>query len=290
MSDRYIDLHNHSTASDGTDAPARIPALAAELGLAAVALTDHDTVGGIAEFLAAAKDFSTVEAVPGVEISCEYSGREVHLLGLYVDHESVELNDFLKKQREDRLRRNEEMMRKLNSLGYALSWEDEEFRDGDAANLGRPHFARALVRRYGFPDLAAVFEKLLAHSRPGYVPRRLPSPVPAIEAIHSAGGIAVWAHPIYRDRNERAWLNRGVRRMAGWGLDAVEGYYSLFGKNETALVSEVAERYGVALSGGSDYHGGNSTVAMGSGSGGLRVPEELLAGLKKRRDMHRQAD
>ena len=290
MSERYIDLHNHSTASDGTDAPSRIPALAAELDLAAVALTDHDTVGGIAEFLAAAKKFPSVEAVPGVEISCEYSGREVHLLGLYVDHESAELGEFLKKQREDRLRRNEEMMRKLNSLGYALSWEDEEFQGNDAANLGRPHFARALVRRCGFPSLAAVFEKVLGHSRPGYVPRRLPSPVPTIEAIHAARGIAVWAHPVYRDRNERAWLNRGLRRMAGWGLDAVEGYYSLFGKNETALVSEVAERYGVALSGGSDYHGSNSTVAMGSGSGGLRVPEELLAGLKNRRDMRRRAD
>ena len=290
MSGRCIDLHNHSTASDGTDAPARIPALAAELDLAAVALTDHDTLGGIAEFIAAAEDFPEVEAVPGVEISCEYSGREIHLLGLFVDHGSPELNEFLRLRREDRLRRNEEMMRKLNSLGFALSWEDEEFRGGDIANLGRPHFARALVRRYGFPSLAAAFEKLLGHSRPGYVPRRLPGPVPAIEAIHAARGIAVWAHPVYRDRNERAWLNRGLRRMAGWGLDAVEGYYSLFGKNETALVSEVAERYGVALSGGSDYHGANSTVAMGSGSGGLRVPEELLDGLKKRLDAIRRSN
>ena len=290
MSDRYIDLHNHSTASDGTDAPSRIPALAAELDLAAVALTDHDTLGGIAEFLAAAADFPQVEAIPGVEISCEYSGREIHLLGLFVDYESSELGEFLRLRREDRLRRNEEMMRKLNSLGYALSWEDEEFQGGDVANLGRPHFARALVRRYGFTSLAAVFEKLLGHSRPGFVPRRLPSPVFAIEAVHAAGGVAVWAHPVYRDRNERAWLNRGMRRMSGWGLDAVEGYYSLFGRNETALVSEVAARYDVALSGGSDYHGNNSTVAMGSGSGGLRVPAELLAGLKKRRDMRRRSN
>ena len=282
-----IDLHLPSTASDGTDAPARIPALAAELDLAAVALTDHDTLGGIAEFLVAAEDFPEVEAVPGVEISCEYSGREIHLLGLFVDHGSPELNEFLRLRREDRLRRNEEMMRKLNSLGFALTWEDEEFQGADIANLGRPHFARALVRRYGFPSLNAVFEKLLGHSRPGFVPRRLPDPPSAIDAIHSAGGIAVWAHPIYRDRAERAWLNRGLRRMAGWGLDAVEGYYSLFGKNETALVSESAERYGVALSGGSDYHGGNSTVAMGTGAGGLRVPEELLAGLKERRDRRR---
>ena len=136
-------------------------------------------------------------------------------------------------------------------------------------------------------------ESRLPRLRPflrGHPYLRLPSPVPAIEAIHAAGGIAVWAHPVYRDRNERAWLNRGVRRMSGWGLDAVEGYYSLFGRNETALVSEVAARYDVALSGGSDYHGNNSTVAMGSGSGGLRVPAELLAGLKKRRDMRRRSN
>ena len=286
MNGKYIDLHTHSTASDGTDDPARLPELAAELGLAAVALTDHDTVAGLAEFLASGGKYPEVEAVPGVEISCSYSCREIHLVGLFVDHRSAALTRFLERRREDRVRRNREMMAKLRTLGFELSWDDPEFSAGESGNIGRPHFARALMRRYGFSSMAAVFEKLLGHSRPAFVPRQLPDPPQAIEAIHASGGIAVWAHPIYRDRAERAWLRRGLRRFTEWGLDAVEGYYSLFGPNETALVKELAAVYGAAISGGSDYHGGNSTVALGTGAGGLRVPAELLAELKRRRDRY----
>ena len=282
-SGEYIDLHTHSTASDGTDAPAQVLELAAALGLKAVALTDHDTVAGLAEFLAAGKAHPEIEAVPGVEISCSYSCREIHLVGLFVDHRSAALTDFLEQRRKDRVRRNREMMEKLRTLGFELSWDDPEFAAGESGNIGRPHFARALMRRYGFPSLAAVFEKLLGHSRPAFVPRQLPDPAAAIAAVHASGGIAVWAHPIYRDRAERAWLRRGLRRFTGWGLDAVEGYYSLFGPNETALVKEFAAIYGAAISGGSDYHGGNSTVALGTGAGGLRVPAELLTELKRRR-------
>ena len=289
MSGEYIDLHTHSTASDGTDAPARIVELAAELGLKAVALTDHDTTAGLPEFIAAGARHPEIVAVPGVEISCSYSNREIHLLGLFVDCASSELKDFLALRREDRMRRNAAMMEKLGSLGFGLSWDDPEFAVPDPGNIGRPHFARALMRRYGFSSMATVFEKLLGHSRPAFVPRHLPSPAAAIAAVHSAGGVVVWAHPIYRDRAERAWLRRGLRRFTEWGLDAVEGYYSLFGPNETALVRELAAEFGAALSGGSDYHGENSTVAMGTGAGGLRVPAELLPPLEKRR-RQRSAD
>ena len=279
----YMDLHTHSTASDGTDAPARVLELAAGLGLKAVALTDHDTVAGLEEFIAAGKRHPEIEAVPGVEISCSYSCREIHLVGLFVDHRSVELTNFLEQRREDRVRRNREMMERLRSLGFELSWDDPEFSAGENGNIGRPHFARALMRRYGFSSLAVVFEKLLGHSRPAFVPRQLPNPAAAIAAVHAAGGVAVWAHPIYRERAERAWLRRGLRRFSEWGLDAVEGYYSQFGPNETALVKELAALYGAAISGGSDYHGGNSTVALGTGAGGLRVPAELLTELKRKR-------
>lgn len=288
LNGEYMDLHTHSLASDGTDAPARIVELAAELGLAAVALTDHDTISGVAEFLEAGRGFPGVETIGGVEISCSYSCREIHLVGLFVDPASPELNDFLKLQRMERLRRNEELRLKLKSLGFALSPDEPEFQVPDPGNLGRPHFARALVRRYGFPSMTSVFDKLLGHSRPAFVPRKLPDPVRAISAIHSSGGIAVWAHPIYRDRNERAWLKRGIRRLAEWGLDGVEGYYSLFGPNETALVTELAAMYGVAVSGGSDYHGDNAVVSLGTGAGGLRVPASLLKELKKRRDLLRR--
>ena len=290
LNGNFIDLHTHSTTSDGTDAPERIVELAAELGLAAVALTDHDTVSGIGAFLEAGKRFPSVETVGGVEISCSYSCREIHMVGLFVDPFSEELNEFLKQQRMERLRRNEELRLKLGSLGFPLEADEPEFQVPDPGNLGRPHFARALVRRYGFSSMAAVFDKLLGHSRPAFVPRRLPDPVRAISVIHGAGGIAVWAHPVYRDRGERAWLRRGLRRLKEWGLDGVEGYYSLFGPNETALVSELAALYDIQLSGGSDYHGENAVVSLGVGAGGLRVPAALLDGLKRRRDLLRRGN
>ncbi len=286
MSREFIDLHTHSRASDGSDPPERILELAAAAGLAAVALTDHDTLSGIPGFLSAQPRFPETEAISGVEISCSYSNREIHLLGLFVDCESAVLNDFLALRREDRMRRNGEILRKLASLGFPLSRDEPEFSTVDAGSLGRPHIALALIRRYGFASMTAVFDKLLGHSRPAFVPRRLPDPVQAIAAIHAAGGVAVWAHPVYRNRNERAWLKRGLRKLSCWGLDAVEGYYSLFGADETALVKEMAGIYGVAISGGSDYHGDNSSVALGSGAGGLRVPVQLLSALKSRRELH----
>ena len=138
------------------------------------------------------------------------------------------------------------------------------------------------MENYGFPTMQSVFDKLLKRGCPAYVQRTLPDPVRAFEAIHAAGGVAVWAHPVYRERNERAWARRVMKRFAPLGLDAVEGYYSLFGPHETELVTELAAAYRLALSGGSDYHGLNSpNLRIGVGAGGLRVPESLLAPLKE---------
>jgi predicted metal-dependent phosphoesterase TrpH len=139
------------------------------------------------------------------------------------------------------------------------------------------------MKYYGFPTTQSVFDKLLGRNRPAWVPRRLPSPEEAIAAIHAAGGVAVWAHPVMRDSNERAFLNRACRKMAEHGLDGIEAYYSLFSARETELVTEIAAKYGLALSGGSDFHGENSVhVVLGFGAGGLRVPEALLYGLKEK--------
>lgn len=279
----YIDLHVHSRSSDGSDAPEAIAALAAESGLAAVALTDHDTVDGIPEFLEAAKAFPQMEAIAGVELSTVFSNRELHIVGLFIDHANPQLGTFLAEMRRTRAIRNEAIRIKLCSLGYPLGWDHPALSAaGDAASVGRPHFARALMEKYGFPTMQSVFDKFLKHGCPAYVQRELPDPVRAFEVIHAAGGIAVWAHPIRRERNERAWLRRVFKRFVPLGLDAVEGYYSLFGPRETELVSELASEYRLALSGGSDYHGLNSpNLHIGSGSGGLRVPKSLLPHLKE---------
>ncbi|MBO5689861.1 MAG: PHP domain-containing protein [Lentisphaeria bacterium] len=285
-----IDLHVHSTASDGLIPPGEIPAMAAKIGLTAVALTDHDTVDGVGEFLRAAAAYPPLMAVPGVELSVQYCSRELHFVGLFVDHENPELADYLAAQRLERAERAERMRARLTSLGYPITM-DELYEVCGNDCPGRPHFAAILVRKFGFPDLATVFQKLLKNGAPGYVSRFLPPPAAAIRVIHAAGGVAVWAHPVYRDRNEHSFARRIIRKFSvpEIGLDAVEGYYSLFGPNETSMLLGLAGEYGIAVSGGSDYHGRpEQDIFLGTGAGKLRVPDSLLPELLKRRDIHRE--
>ncbi|MDR0933039.1 MAG: PHP domain-containing protein [Victivallales bacterium] len=277
-----IDLHTHSNASDGSDSPGEIVKKAVAANLSAVALTDHDTVGGIPEFLDAAKAFPDLEAIPGVEISTVFGNREMHIVGLFLNASNEILTAFLEEMRNNRKIRNEAIRIKLNSLGYPLSYDHPDLAAaGDTASIGRPHFARALMTSYGFSSIQTVFDKLLKRGCPAYVQRVLPDPIRAFEAIHASGGITVWAHPIYRQRNERAWARRIMKRFTPLGLDAVEGFYSLFGPGETQMITELAEIYGLAVSGGSDYHGENSpNIKIGVGAGKLCVPAELLPHLK----------
>ena len=280
----FIDLHTHSTASDGTLHPEEIFSLARELQLAAVALTDHDTVAGIAEFLDAGKEFPECEAIPGVELACSFMSREIHIVGLFINPADDVLKAFIDSAREERMRRNRDLFVKLKLLGYELDPEMPQFSGLPLDGIGRPHFAAALMEHYGFAHPRNVFEKLLGKNRPAYIPRRLPSPAGAIAAIHASGGVAVWAHPVRRDVNERAFLKRAARKLAALGVDAIEGYYSMFSSVETAMVMETAGQLDLAISGGSDFHGANSPdVVLGFGAGGLRVPAALLGALKAKR-------
>lgn len=280
----FIDLHTHSNCSDGTLAPAEIFSLARSIELAAVALTDHDTVAGIPEFMAAAKEHPECEAIPGVELACSFMSKEIHIVGLFINPAGVKLQEFIEDARLERMRRNRDLLVKLSLLGYELDLSMPQFAGLPLEGVGRPHFAAALIEHYNFTHPRMVFEKLLGRNRPAYIPRRLPEPSRAIEAIHDAGGIAVWAHPVRREANERAFLKRAARKLTNMGLDAIEGYYSMFSSVETAMVTEVAGSLDLALSGGSDFHGANSPdVILGFGAGGLRVPAALLDGLKAKR-------
>ena len=281
-----IDLHTHSTFSDGTCTPTEILALAAENGVSAVALTDHDTTAGIPEFLESARNYPQLHAVPGVELSTRYGARELHIVGLFIDHNNPVMQEHLAQERARRLKRNRDMKVKLALLGYPLDDDEPAFlaAGGMGANLGRPHFAQALMEKFHFPDLRSVFEKLLGNNKAGYIPRESSSPHEAIRAIHAAGGLAVWAHPVYRDRNERAYVRRVSRKLSALGLDAIEGYYSLFGPPETQLVTEIAAQFDLLLSGGSDFHGERSpNINLGCGAGKLNVPALLFEKLNERR-------
>ena len=282
----HIDLHTHSCFSDGSATPRELLAEAERKGLTAVALTDHDTAAGIPALLEAAKDFPDLEAIPGVELSSVYASRELHIVGLWIDHTSPKLAAYLEEQRQKRCSRNETMRKKLISLGYDFSWDEPEFEKVEFSNIGRPHIANVLCRKYGFESLQTVFEKLIGHNRPAYVRRDLPFPSQAIEAIRSAGGTAVWAHPTYREKNERNFVKKMAKRLAAQGLGGIEAYYTLFGPYETQMITEIAELTGLARSGGSDWHGSNSLdVEIGTGKGGLRVPDSLLEELRSRRNV-----
>lgn len=279
----YIDLHTHSTASDGTFSPTEVYTSALTLNLTAVALTDHDTVDGIDEFLASGREHPECEAVPGVEIACMLADKEIHIVGLFINHHSSMLLELLEFCRNERMKRNRDIFLKLHFLGYELTPDMPEFKDKSLLEIGRPHFAGALVNRYGFATMQSTFDKLLGHGRPAWVKRKYPTPEEVIRAIHLAGGVAVWAHPILRDSADRTFLMRSCRRLKAMGLDAIEGFYSMFSARESALVAEAAQRYDLAISGGSDFHGDNRpNVVLGFGAGGLRVPEHLLYTLKSR--------
>lgn len=281
-----IDLHTHSTASDGTCTPTEIIKLSEQQNIGAVALTDHDTVAGLDEFIDAAAK-SSVIAVPGVEISTTFERREVHIVGLFIKHKSNKLNAFLKEIQQGRHVRNQHIIAKLQSRGYDITLEEAAAHaDGDI--VGRPHIARTLLKKGEFASMEEVFEKLLKRGRPGYAPRPMTSPVEAIAQIHAANGIAVWAHPIFRQINEYQWCRKAIKYLLKrHGLDAIEVYYSSFNHEQSSALLAYAEEFELARSGGSDFHGDSHDAKLGIGNGGLHVPfefyEELLVKAEKYR-------
>ncbi|QSH40500.1 PHP domain-containing protein [Lentisphaerota bacterium ZTH] len=281
-----IDLHTHSLYSDGSVTPKELIQIAAKARLKAIALTDHDTVEGIPEFLRAGALHPEMEAVPGVEISTVFNGRELHIIGLFIDHRESGLLKFLQEVQLKRENRNLAMIKKLKSLGYEIDVAGVEALAGSKI-IGRPHFARYLKEKYDFESLQDVFDKLIKRGCPAYVARSLPRPAEAIEVIHRAGGVAVWAHPVYRNTKERSWCRRVLKYLAPAGLDAVESYYTQFGEYQRQVVMELGKEFGLALSGGSDYHGENHPdVKVGVGYGDLKVPYELFHELEKRAEKY----
>ena len=275
-----VDLHTHSAASDGSDTPSELVALAAGTGLAGIALTDHDTVSGIPEFLEAAAGKS-IRAVPGLEISSTLFNREIHILGLFIDHASEKLADFLKEARKNRNARNTLILQKLNAMHYEITQRElDECAGGES--VGRPHFAKILVEKGYFQTPQEVFDRCLKRGGRAYVPRVLPSPRESIGAIHEAGGLAIWAHPVYRASGGRAFVRKYLRRLIGHGLDGIEAYYSLYSVAQHSMLLEVSAEHGILISGGSDYHGINQkSIRLGTGGGSLAVPDEVLDRLEE---------
>lgn len=276
-----IDLHMHSTFSDGSLTPEELAGEIAATGLTAAALTDHDSTAGIARFVSACANRG-VRGIGGVEISVEVKKGGLHMLGYFIDPEEPRLQSILGKIRDGRVERNREILEKLNSLGMELTWEEVTAFAGEDI-VSRPHFARAMVERKYVTSTEEAFDKYLGKGKPGYVDRLRLGPADGIAAIRGAGGVAVLAHPFTLDLSNQE-LAKFVEELKGYGLAGIEVFYSEHTSQQQQLYLNLCRRMDLAPAGGSDFHGLiNPSIRIGRGFGGLSVPDELVAGLEARR-------
>ena len=244
-----IDLHLHTTASDGRCEPRQIAAVARRARLSTISVTDHDTVAGLGE-AAAACEREGLELIAGIEITAIQDDEDVHVLGYFFDPRHPALTEFLASQRADRRRRFQEMADRLTVLGLPVDVQAAlDGYAGDDTSVGRPLLARAMVRAGHVRSTREAFDLYLAEHMPAWVPRRAPGPAAVIALLHEAGGIAAVAHPALLGHDE--WLPP----LAAAGMDAIEVYYSDHSPEMTLHYRELAERLCVGASGGSDYHG-----------------------------------
>ncbi len=271
----------HSTASDGECAPAAVAARAAGLGLAAIALTDHDSVAGVAEARREG-DRLGVRVIGGCEFSVAAPWGEMHLLAYFLDADSPGLEAFLAATRARRLLRAEEIVRRLNAMGVTISVEDVLAESGGGA-VGRPHVGRALIKRGAVRGLNEAFDRYIGRGRQGYVPKVLPTLGEVCDLVHGANGLTSAAH--LKDRGNRSSL----KKFKDAGLDAVETRHPSHHPEQRAALTDLALELGLLRTGGSDWHGdglaGESHGTMGSQS----VPAEWLALLEDRVRLPRNA-
>lgn len=278
-----IDLHVHSTCSDGTLSPTELVDYAIQKGLSAFALTDHDCVEGLDTILSYAKSLPNApEIIPGIELSTDENGQEVHMVGLFIDHHNPEFNQYLQEFIESRTTRNKKMCHLLQEHGMNITYEELEA-EFPGAVLTRAHYAKLLLKHGYVKSIKEAFERFLGDHCPCYVSREKITPVMAIDLIKKAGGLAILAHPILYHMSD-ARLDALVQKLKEAGLTGIEAIYSTYSPAEERQIRKLAAKYDLLLSGGSDFHGENKPgLDLGTGYGKLYVPEEVLLALKKAR-------
>lgn len=274
-----IDLHIHTTASDGSMSPSEAVALAKEKGLAAIAVTDHDTAEGVAEALAAGGKMA-VEVVPGIEISVDYRGCGVHILGYFIDPHAEALEELLDWVVAERERRNGEIAAAMaaDGLPVSLGLLHEKYPD---SIIGRPHFAQCLVENGLVNSVKEGFDKYLSPGGRYYRKRQYIPIERAFDVIHRSGGKAVFAHPFQYGFSHEELLEL-TALLKSLGAVGIECIYSGYAPKQVEYLKGISEDFGLCVTGGSDFHGaGKPHIAMGSGTGGMEVPYELLEKLKR---------
>ena len=275
-----IDLHVHSTCSDGTLSPTELVDYAIQKGLSAFALTDHDCVEGLDTILSYAKSLPNApEIIPGIELSTDENGQEVHMVGLFIDHHNPEFNQYLQEFITSRTTRNKKMCHLLQEHGMNITYEELEA-EFPGAVLTRAHYAKLLLKHGYVKSIKEAFERFLGDHCPCYVSREKITPVMAIDLIKKAGGLAILAHPILYHMSD-ARLDALVQKLKEAGLTGIEAIYSTYSPAEERQIRKLATKYDLLLSGGSDFHGENKPgLDLGTGYGKLYVPEEVLTKLK----------
>lgn len=278
MTRTYIDLHTHSTASDGSDTPEELIIRAKNSNVTTLALTDHDTTDGLEEAMDAGRTLG-VEVIPGCEISVQTEFGELHIVGLWINPEAPLLMRTMQELRENRAERNIRIVEKLQQLGFAITYEEVLAMAG-SGSVGRPHIARVLLRNGFSGSMHDVFSKLLGDRGLAYVPKKVLSPEEGVGMLKQEGATISLAHMFLHGYSEE-WLEDMVATLAGQGLDAIEAYHSEHDDRATRRAVDMATRHGLVLSGGSDYHGAiKPDIMLGRGKGGLYVPPFVLDNLK----------
>ena len=273
-----VDLHLHTLASDGRLTPTELVRLVAGQGLKYVAITDHDTTEGLAEAYEAAREFPDLTIIPGIELSADIPGDEVHVLGYFLDYGEPEFQEQLRQFRVGRVDRAKLMVEKLAGLGIHLEWERVQAIAGDGA-VGRPHIALAMVEAGYCKQPKEAFPEYLGRNGLAYVERPKLTPGGAVEIIHRVGGLAVLAHPAYMNDMES-----GIANLAGVGLDGMEVHYAQYTPDTIRQLDRLAREYQLIPCGGSDYHGLGNTGELLPGSNGPPVKSvDLLTEAAERR-------
>lgn len=261
-----VDLHIHSSVSDGQLSPADIVHKAAELGLTIIAIADHDAVDGIAPALIAAQAFPGLKVMPCVEISTDVPNGEAHVLGYFIDYTDHKLEATLKRFRHSREQRAQRMITKLEALGVHIEWQ--RVRDiAGSGSIGRPHIAQAMLEKGYIASLREAFIRYIGHGALAYVEREKMTPVEAVELVLRANGLPVLAHPLTTDD-----LEMMVIELKAAGLVGLEAYYNGYTADEINELLSLANKYNLIATGGSDYHGLDTNAE--TMIGGVDVPME----------------
>ncbi len=275
----YIDLHTHSTASDGLYTPSELLQHAHEAGLRILALTDHDSTDGLAEAAEAAQRLQ-IELIPGIELNSDVEKDEVHVLGYFLEYQRPAFQATLKILRDARVRRGERMVELLNEQGVHISWE--HVRELAQGSVGRPHVARALLDAGYVSSIGEAFDKYIGNNSPAYVPRYKLTPKDAVRLIASANGLPVMAHPITLPGLEE--LRRWLPELCAAGMVGLETYYGPYTPEDEQALRALADEYGLIPTGGTDYHGpGIHPTPLGGRFVPAEAVERLQAEAAKRR-------